>query len=155
MPRIDFSKASDERKFSPLPAGRYLCRLAEVEETTTRSGEPMWRLRFTVAKGRHEGRYIRDRVAFTPKAIKRVRALCAALGVRAAGKGELTPEQVEGRRCYVRVRIDQYENRDGQMTPCNEVAFDGYEPARRDEAADADEGAGGDEDADDDSELPF
>ena len=152
MPRVDFSKVNGTRDLGPLPAGKYLCRLAEVEETTTRSGDPMWRLRFEVAKGRHEGRHIRDRVAFTPKAIKRVRALCAALGLKAAGKVDLTPDQIEGRTCCVRVRVDQYKNQDGQMTPCNEVAFNGYEPAPRKDETDATEGGDGEE-ADD--EVPF
>ena len=152
MPRVDFSKVNGTRDLGPLPAGKYLCRLAEVEETTTRSGDPMWKLRFEVAKGRHEGRHIRDRVAFTPKAIKRVRALCAALGLKASGKVDLTPGQIEGRTCCVRVRVDQYKNQDGQMTPCNEVQFNGYEPAPRKDEADADEGGDGGED---DDEVPF
>ena len=32
MPKIDFSKVDDVQDFSPLPDGKYLCKVSEIEE---------------------------------------------------------------------------------------------------------------------------
>ena len=34
MPKIDFNNVDDVQGFAPLPDGKYLCRVAEVEEAT-------------------------------------------------------------------------------------------------------------------------
>ena len=41
--RIDFTNINDLTDFSPLPEGRYLCRIAEVKEAYTQRGDPLWR----------------------------------------------------------------------------------------------------------------
>ena len=51
MPLIDFNNVDDVQDFSPLPEGKYRCRVAEVDETTRRSGDAMWKLRLAVESG--------------------------------------------------------------------------------------------------------
>ena len=48
MPTIDFHDVPDAHDFSPVPDGEYLCRVEDAEETLTRSGDPMWRVRFSI-----------------------------------------------------------------------------------------------------------
>ena len=63
MPRIDFGQIPDAQDFTPVPDGEYLCRVIDAEETMTRSGDPMWRLRFSIENGPYEGRSLFDNLA--------------------------------------------------------------------------------------------
>jgi hypothetical protein len=150
MPRIDFSTVEDAQDFSPLPDGKYLCRLAEVEEAGTQYGDEMWKLRFVVAEGPHKGRRIFDNMVFSEAALKRVKLICSRLGLDVSGELDLTPEAIKDRTCYVTVETDEYEEDEGKMKRRNIVPFAGYE--RADKAA-MESAAPGTDDSEDD--LPF
>ena len=55
MPKIDFNAIDDVNDFSPLPEGRYLCRVVGVDERTTRQGDDLWGLRLMVEEGVLDG----------------------------------------------------------------------------------------------------
>jgi len=84
MPVINFSKVDDVQDYSPLPEGKYLCELSEVEETSTQYGDEMWKLKFEVVDGEHIGRYIFDNMVFSEAALKRVKLICSRLLIRPA-----------------------------------------------------------------------
>ena len=92
MARINFNTVDDIDDFSPLPEGQYLCRLAEVEEASTQYGDDMWKIRFVVAEGASQGRYIFDNLVFSEAALKRVKLVCSRLGLDVSGEVELTPD---------------------------------------------------------------
>ena len=94
MPKLDFNGVDEVDDFSPLPDGSYLCRLAEVEEDSTRNGDEMWKLRFAVEDGPHAGRYVFDNKPFTAAAMKRVKLICSRLGLDTGGEIDLTPELI-------------------------------------------------------------
>ena len=155
MPRIDFNRVDDVQDFSALPDGRYLCRLAEVEEAATQYGDEMWKLRFVVESGPHRGRYIFDNMVFSDAALKRVKLICSRLGIDVSGELDLTPALIKGRSCYVTVETEDYEDYEGNTKQRNVVPFAGYDradgaPAKASPKA---EQPGGEDDSE--SDLPF
>ena len=128
MPRIEFPKIEDAQDFSPIPAGQYLCRVERVEETKTLGGDDMWRLGLVVTEGPHEGRWVFDNLAFSPAALKRVKLVCAALGVDVTGTVDLLPSTIRGCKCRLDVDIEQYVDNQGRDRERNTVPFAGYEP---------------------------
>ncbi|MBI4377308.1 MAG: DUF669 domain-containing protein [Elusimicrobia bacterium] len=136
MPKVDFSKIDDVQDFSPLPPGKYPCRLVEVEEAKTQYDDEMWKLRFQVASGPHAGRFIFDNLVFSEAAMKRAKLICSRLGLDVSGSLDLTTELLKGRTCLVTVDVEDYEDQQGKAKKRNVVAFAGYERLEQtDEAA--------------------
>lgn len=156
MPRIDFNNVDDVQDFSPLPEGKYLCRLAEVEEAATQYGDDMWKLRFVVESGPHRGRYIFDNMVFSEAALKRAKLICSRLGLDVSREIDLTPSLVKGRTCYVTVDIEEYEDQEGNLKKRNVVPFAGYERADQAAAsAPSAPAAHGAKEDDSEEDLPF
>lgn len=155
MPRIDFNNVDDVQDFSPLPDGKYLCRVAEVQVSATQYGDEMWKLRFVVEQGPHRGRFLFDNLVFSNAAMKRVKLICSRLGLDVSRELDLTPALIEGRSCSVTVETEDYEDTEGHPRRRNVVPFAGYEradPAAATPAA-GNAGGGGEDDSEDD--LPF
>jgi len=138
MPKVDFSKVDDVGDFSPLPDGKYLCQLANVEEASTQYGDEMWKLRFEVVQGDHAGRYIFDNMVFSDAAMKRVKLICSRLGIDVSGELELAPGLIEGRTCWLTVETQEYEDAEGRSKKRNVVPFAGYERAQGEDACEGD-----------------
>jgi hypothetical protein len=154
MPRIDFNNVDNVQDFAPLPDGKYLCRVSDVEEARTQYGDEMWKLRLVVEAGPHRGRYIFDNMVFSDAAMKRVKLICSRLGLDVSGEIELTPALIRGKSCYVTVETEDYEDQEGNTKRRNRVTFAGYEHA--DQAAESSPATAGSNDEDDsESELPF
>ncbi len=150
MPRIDFSQVDDIQDFSPLPAGKYLCRLVGVEEASTQHGDEMWKLRFEVLKGPYAGRLIFDNLVFSDAALKRAKLICSRLGLDVSKELDLTPETIKGRVATLTVEVEPYEDAEGRTKQRNVVPFAGYERASESDPAPAAVG-----EDDDESGLPF
>ncbi|MCG3204354.1 MAG: hypothetical protein KCHDKBKB_01069 [Elusimicrobia bacterium] len=131
MPKIDFNKIDDVVDFSPLPPGKYHCKVTEVEEASTQNGDEMWNVRFQVMGGEHMGRYIFDRLVFSSAAIKRVKLVCSRLGLDVSGELDLTPQMIIGRSCLLSVLNEEYEDGEGAKKMRNVVPFAGYEKAEK------------------------
>lgn len=129
MPKIDFATVDDVQDFSPLPDSEYLCRLAEIEESTTQNGDELWKLKFEVIEGEYAGRYIFDNMVFSEAALKRAKLICSRLGVDVSGEVDLTPSMVEGRTCLISTEIEEYEDNEGKTKRRNTVPFAGYDRA--------------------------
>ena len=156
MPRIDFNSVDDVQDFAPLPDGKYLCRVAEVEEAATQYGDEMWKLRLVVETGPQRGRYIFDNLVFSDAAMKRVKLICSRLGLDVSGEIELTPALIRGKSCYVTVETEDYEDQEGTTKRRNRVTFAGYERAESASAATSPPAAAGSNDEDNsESDLPF
>lgn len=123
---IDFDQVNDAEDYSPLPDGQYLCELVEVEEATTRDGNEWWKLRFEVLKGEYQGRRIFDSLFFSDKALKRVKLILNRLGLDVSGRLKLTPELLQGRKVYIEVETEDYEDQEGKTRKRNKVPFAGY-----------------------------
>ena len=129
MPKLDFSQIDDVNDFTPLPEGEYLCRIVDIEESTTRQGDELWKLRFVIESGEYGGRYIFDNLAFSPKALPRAKLLCSRLGVNTGGQLDLRPDHLLEKTCRVSVTVEDYEDEEGNTKKRNRVPFAGYESA--------------------------
>jgi len=151
MPKIDFGHVDDVQDFSPVPAGKYLCRLSGIEEASTQHGDEMWKLRFEVTQGPYAGRLIFDNLVFSEAALKRAKLICSRLGLDVSKELDLTPELIKGRVAMLTVDIEPYEDAEGRTKQRNVVPFAGYE---RSSESDTPPPAGTGED-DSEEHLPF
>lgn len=155
MPKIDFDNVDDVQDFSPIPDGKYLCRVAEVEEATTQYGDEMWKVRLMVESGPHRGRYIFDNMVFSDAALKRVKLICSRLGLNVSGELDLKPSVIKGRTCYVTVETEEYEDHEGRTKRRNVVPFAGYDRAEGSAAAAAPVAKADGVEDDSEDDLPF
>lgn len=125
---INYDDIESINEFKPVPEGTYRCCVADVKEAQTSRGYPMWKLRLEIEEGEHAGRVIFDRLVFSPAAMRRVKRVCACLGLKTAGTQELTPEMIVGRYTMVRAVIEDYIDQEGEARSSNAVPFDGYAP---------------------------
>lgn len=132
MPKIDFNKVDDVQDYSPIPEGKYLCTVENVEEARTQYQDEMWKLRFRVADGKYAGRIIFDNMVFSEAALKRVKLICSRLGIDVSKELDLTPAMVKGQSCQLTVEIEEYEDAEGNTKSRNVVPFAGYERAEGD-----------------------
>ena len=152
---LDFDSTEESHDFVTVPAGTYACRVAEVRQRSTRSGEPLWAVRLVVSEGEHTGRQAAwDNLVFSLRGRARVRRVFEALGLPSAGKVNVEPVDLEGKEVLVEVRAAEYTNAQGSVIKRNEVPYDGYRPLLKDAAV-----GGAKPDAksepDDDEQIPF
>ena len=126
MPKVDFTHVDDVQDFSPLPRGKYLCRLADIEEASTKYGDEMWKLKFEVAEGERAGRFVFDNLVFSDNAMKRVKLICSRLGLDVSGELDLTPDMLLGKVAVLTVEEEEYEDNEGRTKRRNTVPFAGY-----------------------------
>ena len=130
MPRVDFSNVNDINDFAPLPDGEYLVRVADIETDSTRAGDQMWKLRWIVEGGEHAGRLLFDNLVFSPKAMPRVKLICASFGLDVSGVVDLDPSMLLEKRALVSTYLEEYEDDRGQQKVPNRIPYDGYAPCR-------------------------
>ena len=127
MPKIDFRTVEDTADFSPLPMGKYLCRVAAIELGETSAGDERWLLRLTVDEGPYSGRTVIDNLSFSEAALKRVKFVCERLGVDVTGEVDVSPDLLLGRLALVTVELGTYEDEFGARRIRNKVPYSGYE----------------------------
>ena len=126
---IDFDASDRVSDFVTVPAGTYLCRIAEVRSGTTRAGDERWSLRLVVAEGQHVGKQAAwDSLVFSTRGRARARTVLMALGLPASGKVQIEPADLEGRAAFVEIRPAEYQSPAGDVVRRNEVPYDGYRP---------------------------
>ena len=124
---IDFDENNAISDFISVPAGTYLCRIAEVRTGTTRAGDDRWSIRLVVAEGQHVGKQAAwDSMVFSVRGRTRARTVLQALGLPSKGRVQLDPADLEGCTAFVEVRPSEYEAPSGQIIRRNEVPYDGY-----------------------------
>lgn len=126
MPRIDFNKVDPISSFAPVPEGEYICRLSDVETDVTRAGDTMWRLRWIVEGGEHDGRILFDTLNFSRKAMPRVRLVCESCGLNTSGAIELEPAMLLEKQVRVTTFVEQYTDEHGTTKARNRIPFGGY-----------------------------
>ncbi len=124
---IDFDAKDRVSNYVTVPAGTYLCRIAEIRAGTTRAGDERWSLRLVVAEGQHIGKQAAwDSLVWSTRGRARARMLLHALGLPSTGKVQIEPGDLEGRSALVEIRPAEYQGPDGAMVRRNEVPYDGY-----------------------------
>ena len=139
---IDFDAQDAISDFISVPAGTYLCRIAEVRTGSTRAGDERWSIRLVVSEGMHVGKQASwDSLVFSVRGRTRARLMLQAFGLRSKGKVQLQPADLEGCTALVEVRPSEYQAPSGQIVRRNEVPYDGYRSAV--DGADSSRGATG------------
>jgi len=124
---IDFDALGPRSDFVTVPAGTYLCRVAEVRTGTTRAGDERWSMRLVVEEGQHVGKQAAwDSLVFSTRGRARARMVLQALGLPASGKVQVEPGDLDGRTALVEVRPAEYQNQAGEVVRRNEVPYDGF-----------------------------
>lgn len=124
---IDFDATDRVSDFVTVPAGSYLCRIAEIRPGSTRAGDDRWSMRLVVAEGQHVGKQAAwDSLVFSTRGRARARMVLQALGLPASGKVQIEPGDLEGRTALVEIRPAEYQGPNGEMIRRNEVPYDGY-----------------------------
>ena len=126
-PQPDPRRVAD---FVTVPAGAYVCRVAEVRRGLTRAGDERWSLSLVVDTGPHAGRQAAwDSLVFSTRGRMRARMVLAALGLPAVGRVTVEPSDLVGRTALVEVRPAEYASPDGTTVRRNEVPYDGWRAA--------------------------
>lgn len=124
---IDFDASDQVSDYVTIPAGTYLCRVAEVRPGATRAGDERWSMRLVVAEGQHVGKQAAwDSLVFSTRGRARARIVLTALGLPATGKVKIEPADLEGRTALVDIRPAEYQSPAGTTVRRNEVPYDGY-----------------------------
>lgn len=124
---IDFDGSERVSDYVTVPAGTYLCRIAEIRPGTTRAGDERWSLRLVVAEGQHTGKQAAwDSLVFSTRGRTRARMVLQALGLPASGRVQIEPADLEGRHALVEIRPADYQSPSGQVVRRNEVPYDGF-----------------------------
>jgi hypothetical protein len=115
--------------FITVPAGRYVCRVAEVRAGTTRDGDERWSLCLAVVEGEHAGRFaVWDSIMFSSRGRARARLVLRVLGLPARGAVAIEPNDLCDRRAVVEIRPAEYTGPDGVTVRRNEVPYAGWTP---------------------------
>ncbi len=105
----------------PAPEGGYIAEVADIEETNTKAGDPMWRMRLLLIAEDGTSYEVIDRVVFSAKAANRLRIIAKAFGLPHEGDVNFEREDLIGKSVQVLVEHDEY---DGKLQA--KIAFKGY-----------------------------
>jgi hypothetical protein len=126
---LNLNEGSSVHDYCSVPAGTYLCRIAEIRPGSTRAGDERWALRIVVAEGQHVGKQAAwDSLVFSTRGRARARLVLHALGLPATGKVQIEPQDLEGRQALVEIRPAEYSTPSGEVVRRNEVPFHGWRP---------------------------
>jgi hypothetical protein len=124
---FDFDASDRKNDYVTVPAGTYVCRIAEIRPGSTRAGDERWSLRLVVAEGQHVGKQAAwDSLVFSTRGRARARMVLQALGLPATGKIQIEPADLEGRAALVEIRPAEYQSPSGEVVRRNEVPYDGF-----------------------------
>jgi len=128
---VDFSQVEDVDSYVSIPEGRYLCRVGEVREGETRTGDLRWALRLEVAEGELAGRTAAwDGLVWSAKGLGRVKHVLDALGFDVSGALDLESAQLLGCLAFVEFFVEEWTDPSThRRTERLAVPFLGYEPA--------------------------
>lgn len=127
--KVNWDEVPESGGFEPLPPGTYRGEIKNVDERTTRAGDPMWHLDIKVLQGEHRGRHVFDNLFFSKSGLRRVKNVGKQLGLPVEGTSELRPSDLVGLRVRVIVELEEYEGRQR-----NAVTYNGYQLADESEA---------------------
>jgi len=115
-----------ESDFALLPAGEYPVTIIDIDEKSTKDGDPMWVLKMEVLEGEYAGSKIQDRIAFSPQGMWRVKLVFSRFGHKCVGDEQVQPKMLIGREAFVTVIMSSFIGREGNSIPTNKIPGSGY-----------------------------
>lgn len=92
-----------------IPEGNYKARLADVEQSVSKGGNPMFVWTFEISEGPHKGFVLKSFTALTPAAMWKVAETVEALGIGQTGTVvKFKRSDVLNRECGLVVANDEY-----------------------------------------------
>lgn len=117
MPVIYPSSIPDP-EYMLLPEGEYSVKVGEVEETTTRMGDVMWKVMFRVTAGEFLHNKVFTNLVFTEKALGNIKVFCKAIGLDMnADRLDLHPDDIERATLRVLIAHESYEGKTRAKIP--------------------------------------
>jgi len=102
----------------PLPDGTYTAEIVEAKEGSSQAGHPKIDLQWTIiSPAEHAGRRIFDILSFHPDALFRTKATLVGLGFDGSFKGEISTEQMIGRKALLTVSTEVSTQTDPDGNP--------------------------------------
>lgn len=126
----DFSQV-EPRNFVSVPAGTYLCRVADVRQGRARDGSERWSMRLEVVGGDWSGKTAAwDSITWSERGIYRVKRVLECLGFDVSGRLSVEPDELVGRSANVQVEVEEWEDPvSGRRQVRTAVPFLGFGPA--------------------------
>lgn len=121
------AKAAEAESSDRLPPGRYLCRVEDSVEKTTKSGDPMVSLRWEYVYGGFTVCF--DNLVFNDKGRGIAHKKLKAMGYKIPGDGhdvELEASDLIGMECYLTLVEKEYQGKKN-LTPDFKAEGFGYE----------------------------
>ena len=120
--KINWNEVDTTKKeYKPLPDGDYICIVDNVEETETSVGEKAWSIKFKVAEGKYEGRYLFDKINVeNPKKMQKLKALYTVV-FGSKLPSEIMESDLIDEKILVTTTIETYNGKEK-----NTIGFDGY-----------------------------
>lgn len=92
-----------------IPEGTYRVRCADVQQSVSKGGNPMFVWDFEIAGGEHDGRMLKVFTAITPAAMWKVAETVVALGIGQTGSVvKFKRSDVIGKECGAVVEYTEY-----------------------------------------------
>jgi hypothetical protein len=141
MPEVNLHESEElgDSSWELLPEGRYLCTCVSGEETTSRAGKTLWRLRYEVVTGpegapeqRFEGKGFNDDLYWTDKTLPRVKKALKSFGLDVDQNKTINWEisMVVGKAIIADVIIDEstYTSNEGEKKQWrgNKIDYAGF-----------------------------
>lgn len=119
----------DIEDYVSIPAGEYVCRIAEVREGLTRDGSPRWGMRLEVAEGDYAGRTAGwDGLNWTERGLRRTKYVLDRLGIDTSGVVRLEPKNLVGLMIRATFQVEEREDPlTGHRLVSLSVPYVGYE----------------------------
>lgn len=107
---VDLSGVETSRR--AIPEGTYSLVVNQVEQKTSREGNPMISFEFEVSEGPHKGAKLFENCSLQPQALFKLKSVLMALGMEIPNKAfDLNLKDLIGLECEVEVGHETYEGK--------------------------------------------
>lgn len=107
---VDLSGVETSRR--AIPEGTYSLVVNQVEQKTSREGNPMIAFEFEVSEGPHKGAKLFENCSLQPQALFKLKSVLLALGMEIPNKAfDLNLKDLIGLECEVEVGHETYEGK--------------------------------------------
>lgn len=127
MPKVNFKEEDEEKQFTIIPEGEYVAEIKKVEETKTKKGDDMWKVKFQILEGDFKGSNVTSFFIFKVGGYGNIKKLYKAIGgFDLAKTHNCVPIDIEGEKVIITVAISEYTNKKGKKVKGNSIPYGGF-----------------------------
>ncbi len=126
--RYDYSTVNETESYVSIPAGTYVCKVAEVRPGRSRDGSEQWSLRLEVQEGEYAGRTAAwDSLTWSERGVARVKLVLRVFGFDVDGELEVQPDDLLELPVRAEVQVEAWEEPStGRRIERMRVPYNGY-----------------------------